>query len=80
MKSFGDYLIKERNDPREFGKRGWFLLDKGDSMPTVGQDLDYYDKQGNKQYGIVKSINKQFVMTVQDGTTKAKVKLQIVQP
>uniref|UniRef100_A0AAU8KXJ5 Uncharacterized protein n=1 Tax=Serratia phage Kevin TaxID=3161161 RepID=A0AAU8KXJ5_9CAUD len=80
MKNFGDYITEKRADPREFGKRGWYLLDQGESMPTVGQDMDYFDKNGDKQYGVVKSLNKSGIMTIQDGTTKAKVKLQIVQP
>lgn len=67
-------------DHREFGKKGRYLVDKGETLPEVGQNIDYFDSNGDKKYGLVKSINKQFIMTLQDNKTKEKVKLQIVQP
>lgn len=62
-------------DARELGKKS--RIELGNYKPTVGGQMDYYDTDGNKQDGTVKSFTGTHV-TVTDNKTKKAVKLQVV--
>ena len=47
--------MSESDLPSDYGKRGQFLVSKY-GAPSKGQDIDFFDKNGDKQYGIVKSV------------------------
>ena len=66
-------------DHRALGKRGQYdITDVG--RPVKGELLDYYDRNGDKHQGKVKSVNAQDVMTLTDTATGETVKLTLVKP
>lgn len=83
MKDFKQFLtekqIGERVSHRDLGQRGLFdFTDFG--YPEKGQLLDYYNRNGDKRQGKVKSVNKQNVMTLIDTGTGETVKLTLIRP
>lgn len=79
MKGFQDFLLKEATDHRALGKRGQYdITDVG--RPTKGELIDYYNRNGDKRQGEVKSVNAQDVMTLTDTDTGETVKMTLVKP
>lgn len=84
MKGFKDFLsesdkLHEKVDHRALGKRGQYdITDVG--MPTKGELLDYYDRNGDKRQGKVKSVNAQNVMTLTDTDSGETVKITLIKP
>lgn len=80
MKGFQEFLLNEgKVDHRALGKRGQYdITDVG--RPAKGELIDYYDRNGDKRQGKVKSVNAQDVMTLSDTETGETVKLYLVKP
>ena len=80
MKGFQDFLLKEAKvDHRALGKRGQYdITDVG--RPTKGELIDYYNRNGDKRQGKVKSVNAQDIMTLTDTDTGETVKMTLVKP
>lgn len=72
-------LKTEGTDHRKLGQQGRYdITDVG--RPAPGEVIDYYDRNGDKRSGKVKSVNAQNVMTLIDVGTKATVKLDLIKP
>lgn len=79
MKKFLDFLTESKVDHRVLGKRGQYdITDVG--RPTKGELIDYYDRQGEKRQGKVKSVNAKDEMTLTDTKTGETVKMHLVKP
>lgn len=83
MKGFKDFLsegqMNEKTDHRKLGQQGRYdITDVG--RPSPGEVIDYYDRNGDKRSGKVKSVNAQNVMTLIDVGTKETVKLDLIKP
>lgn len=83
MKDFNDYMsgrqVTEATDHRRLGKLGQYdITDTG--RPEKGELIDYYDRQGNKSQGKVKSVNAQNVMTLTDTSSGETVKITLIKP
>ncbi|WPJ72181.1 hypothetical protein DEEACLCL_00164 [Salmonella phage CRW-SP2] len=79
MKKFKDFLAEAKVDHRRLGQQGMFdITDTG--RPQKDELVDYYDRNGDKRQGKVKSVNAQDVMTLIDTGTKQTVKLQLIKP
>lgn len=79
MKGFKDFLKEAKVDHRTLGQRGQYdITDVG--RPTKGALIDYYDRNGDKHQGKVKSVNAQDVMTLTNTSTGETVKLYLVKP
>lgn len=88
MKTFSQYIteseyqnrrqLKEGIDHRKMGTMGRYALDDGDTLPTKGQHIDFYDREGNKQYGKVTSVN---IRTISVKTSDGNLhKMDVVKP
>lgn len=82
LKAFLDGVKKlktEGVDHRRLGKIGQYdITDVG--RPEKGELIDYYDRNGDKRQGKVKSVNAQNIMTLTDTKTGETVKLTLVKP
>ncbi len=80
MKGFQDFLLKEAKvDHRRLGQQGMYdITDVG--RPNKGDLIDYYDRNGDKHQGKVKSVNAQNIMTLTNTSTGETVKLTLVKP
>ncbi len=79
MKNFQDFLLKEAVDHRRLGRQGQYdITDVG--RPSKGELIDYYDRQGDKRQGKVKSVNAQNIMTLVDTNSGETVKLTLIKP
>lgn len=79
MKNFSEFLNEAAKiDHRAQGKMGRYALEGNDTLPTKGQHIDFYDKQGEKQYGKVTSVN---IRTISVKTSDGQVhKMDVVKP
>ena len=79
MKGFNDFLTEAKVDHRALGKRGQYdITDVG--RPTKGELIDYYNRNGDKRQGKVKSVNAQDIMTLTDTDTGETVRMTLVKP
>lgn len=79
MKKFVDFLTEAKVDHRRLGQQGMYdITDVG--RPSKDELIDYYDRNGDKRQGKVKSVNAQDIMTLIDTETKQTVKLQLIKP
>lgn len=80
MKGFQDFLLKEAKvDHRRLGQQGMYdITDVG--RPTKGELIDYYNRNGDKRQGKVKSVNAQNIMTLTDTDTGETVKMTLIKP
>ncbi|AIX13075.1 hypothetical protein NW77_067 [Erwinia phage phiEa2809] len=70
--------VNEKVDHRKMGTMGRYALEDGDTLPTKGQDIDFYDRQGDKKYGKVTSVNIRTIsVKTSDGTLH---KMDVVKP
>jgi DNA-binding PadR family transcriptional regulator len=70
---FGSKLLNVI-DNRELGKSGIYRIDKA-YKPKVDDNIDYYDRVGDKRYGTILEITDKG-MSVQDSQSKKVVKLK----
>ncbi|QPX74045.1 hypothetical protein PJM36_0089 [Salmonella phage vB_SenM_UTK0005] len=79
MKGFPDFLKEAKVDHRRLGQQGMYdITDVG--RPEKGELIDYYDRNGDKHQGKVKSVNAQNIMTLTDTGTGETVKMTLVKP
>jgi hypothetical protein len=60
-----------RRDNRELGREGKFQLGESKFIPKVGDDIDFYDLSGDKQYGSVQRISPTSI-TILDHSSKKR--------
>lgn len=78
MKPFKQYIAEAKVDHRKQGQMGRYALEDGDTLPTKGQHIDFYDRNGDKQYGKVTSVNIRTIsVKTSDGTLH---KMDVVKP
>ncbi|CAB5508993.1 hypothetical protein [Salmonella phage Se_EM4] len=79
MKGFPDFLKEAKVDHRRLGQQGVYdITDVG--RPEKGELIDYYNRNGDKRQGKVKSVNAQNIMTLTDTGTGETVKMTLVKP
>ncbi|AFU64189.1 hypothetical protein DLA51_14060 [Salmonella enterica] len=79
MKGFPDFLKEAKVDHRRLGQQGMYdITDVG--RPEKGELIDYYNRNGDKRQGKVKSVNAQNIMTLTDTGTGETVKMTLVKP
>lgn len=61
---------------RELGVKGQMVKPEG-SWFKVGAEMDYYDRKGNKQFGVVRTITDRSV-TIQNAYTRKPIKITFV--
>lgn len=71
-------VTEAKIDHRKYGQMGRYALDDGDTLPTKGQDIDFYDRNGDKKYGKVTAASiKSISVKTSDGTLH---KMDVVKP
>lgn len=79
MKEFKDFLSEAKVDHRRLGQQGMFdVTDTG--IPKKGQLVDYYDRNGDKHQGKVKSVKGVESMTLTNTSTGEDIKLTLIKP
>ena len=80
MKGFQDFLLKEAKvDHRRLGQQGMYDITDV-ARPNKGDLIDYYDRNGDKHQGKVKSVNAQNIMTLTNTSTGETIKLTLIKP
>jgi hypothetical protein len=72
VRKIGNHL-----DYRQLGERGMHPVNKKFGPSKVGEDIDYYDHNGDKQYGRVVSISNGKI-TLRDNHTKKQISQVLV--
>lgn len=61
---------------RQLGAQGIYIVSRKYGLPRVGQDVDYYGENGDKQYGIVLSVNNNSI-SIRNAHTKKNERFKV---